>query len=274
MAEINNRVLAALLVVAIVVSLSGTLFSLNMIRTIPITPITGYAMYDSGTANISIQSVAAILVDPNYDSIAFESGYTKTGGGAGEYNCTMRVNGTSEDPQQWNSSECGGQWNSTWEDVNGPDGDGPTPIVVYNDGNTYVRLYADINTTATEILPCGDDALGWGGSGMFSWWFQDNESKSCNATTDNGRVANYTNWRNWLNVTPDGDLGVSGDNNDLACPCLNFTDLHDSLAIGFAISIPSHIDPSVIQNGERKILIGINATDKGSAVDACDGTMA
>jgi len=249
MAEISNRVLAALLVVAIVVSLGGTLFSLNKIRTIPIQPLTGFATDSYGRVNLSIESVAALNVDPA--RIDFGTGYTVTTSGEAN-NCTMWVNGTEGSPERYNSSDCRGEWNDTWTD-----GDNAKPIIIENSGNTYLKIEAMVNVSSLDVLPSPYTTDPWDGKGRFAWWSADNESTSCNDTTVNEASAtNFTNWMKWINVT-------KAPTTTELCPCLNSTSATNSLALGFMIQVPNSLTAGATAS-THDVNISIIGTDLGT----------
>jgi len=76
MAEISNRTLATLLVAAIVISLGGTIISLNKLAIyVPLDGPTGRAPSDTGTTSVTIQQqVSIILQDPPGSSVDFGTG--------------------------------------------------------------------------------------------------------------------------------------------------------------------------------------------------------
>ena len=103
--EISNKTLAMLLVAAIVVSLGGTLVSLNKLGEFRAGGITGFATEQSGTANLSItQTVAIYLSDSN---IQFGPGIVNTSITAYN-NATLLSNKTNARPLgtwDWTSAD-------------------------------------------------------------------------------------------------------------------------------------------------------------------------
>ncbi len=76
MEEISNKTLAILLIAAIVISLGGTLISLNRLARIRIPSITGFGTTDTAGVNLSITGVTE--VNWTTDDIYWESGTVTT----------------------------------------------------------------------------------------------------------------------------------------------------------------------------------------------------
>ncbi len=75
MADISNRTLATLLIAAIVVSLGGTLLSLNKLQS----GVTGRAQTDTGTTEVTVtQAVSIIITEPTNNIIDFGEGRVNT----------------------------------------------------------------------------------------------------------------------------------------------------------------------------------------------------
>jgi hypothetical protein len=85
--ELNNKSLAVFLLAAVVVSIGGTILSLNRMGSIHYT--TGYASTDYGTATLFINSSTEIYF--SIDSIDWGSGFVNSTSGA-EMNCTLNTN--------------------------------------------------------------------------------------------------------------------------------------------------------------------------------------
>lgn len=225
MAELSNRVLAGLLIVAIVVSLGGTLLSLNRIsKQIPFIPVTGYASNDAtGYANLSIYGVLSVAILNS--TIDFGTGYTEP-----DLNCTMWINGTKGAHDLYSdAATCGYNWDSTVWEVSGE-----TPIIIENDGTTYINVSVQSNATDSEFLPRIGSAGSFGNSGRIEQWYVNNETGSCNDTRY------YHNGKdpigNWTNVTKSAAAPT------IACVCLNATDTKDSMAMGLRVELPSDLD--------------------------------
>ncbi len=100
MSEVSNKTLSVLLIGAIIVSLGGTLISLNKINGVMrMQTITGMVGYDKGMANLSIQSQASLIF--TNDVVNFGSGYVSTTSNC--TNCTMNTTG-------YQSMCCRGDW--------------------------------------------------------------------------------------------------------------------------------------------------------------------
>lgn len=90
MSEISNRTLATLLVAAIVISLSGTIVSLNKLSDyVPLSGPTGRAPSDTGTTSVTVQqAVSIILQNPPGFSVDFGTGRVN----ASKAGCGVRAN--------------------------------------------------------------------------------------------------------------------------------------------------------------------------------------
>jgi len=153
MAEVSNRVLAALLIVAIVVSLGGTIISLNKLKQLSYPVLSGLATGDLekyGYVNISVLSKAVIYIDPTRSVIDFGTGFVNTTDSptVHGYNCTMYINGTYTNPEHYNQQSnegCAGNWSGDWASK-------AKPIVVENRGSTYLNVTMQANETASNEL--------------------------------------------------------------------------------------------------------------------------
>lgn len=168
--EITNKTLAMFLVAAVVVSIAGTVISLNRLGSLQYT--TGYASSDQGTATVYVNSTTDILF--TIDSINWGEGYVNASVGA-PLNCTL-------DSENTKSAGC---IRFTQNNVG---------LILLNDGNTYpaVRLYSNVN---------GTDMFGaqttYGGS-QLQYKVTNNETNSCTSVP----VSTYTD----VNETNPGTL--------------------------------------------------------------------
>lgn len=127
MDDISNRTVVLLLVVAIVVSLGGTMISLSKISSMGITgAATGSA---AGTTNVTITSVTTL--EFKVQGLDFGSGNVYSNCS----NCNMTSNGT------WTGGCCGGSWAAT-----------DHPLVIENTGNTNVDLWLNSTKNNSELL--------------------------------------------------------------------------------------------------------------------------
>ena len=97
--DINNKTLATLLVVAIIVSIGGTLISLNRLSKFGGIGVTGFATSGTAKVNLSVTSSTGITVT---QAIDFGSGYADTA-----TNCTMESNLSSGARPD---TDCKGDW--------------------------------------------------------------------------------------------------------------------------------------------------------------------
>jgi len=159
--DISNRSLAFLLVVAIVVSLGGTMISLNRLNQLG---FTGMASSNTpqGTANLSINSSLVLTFLTN--NVDFGVGYTNDSG-AGVEQCIIDTNGTNP------SGDCVG-FNSNVQ-----------PFELRNDGNKDLTVQISSDKNAASFLG--------GTSPVFQYFIEDNTSESGSCTTPSP-----TSWTN------------------------------------------------------------------------------
>jgi hypothetical protein len=154
--EISNKTLAVLLIVAIALSLGGTLVSLNRLSSVMNNPgITGYAA-GTGIANVSVTSNAAIRFSVSV--LNFGTGYTNS---SIQQTCSMSSNnasGYSDGP-----SVC----------VNFTAAANLRSLVIENYGN--INLSVTLNSTANASTMFGGPL----NLQKFRYWVQENETTSC-----------------------------------------------------------------------------------------------
>lgn len=136
--DLSNKALALILVAAIVVSLGGTLVSLDKLSSLG--GITGYATTtDTGTAQLTINGSVVITFVNN--SIDWGTGYTNTTGAGIQY-CEMDSEGTMGANCTDFTTVSDGFW-------------------IRNDGNVNVTLELLSNTTAAQFLGGTSPELQW-----------------------------------------------------------------------------------------------------------------
>lgn len=170
--DISNKTLMWLLILAIVVSLWGTMTSLSKLRTIT---ITGAATNTSSAiANLSVSQNIGIIF--SVDQAQWGSGYVNQSIAS---NCSLTNNGS-------NSAAC-----ANFNVVN-------TPLVIENVGN--------VNFTTVYLKSDKDPATFLSGASFsnFTWLIAFNESNSCSALYD-------TTWT-VVNSSPTGYGSVICDN--------------------------------------------------------------
>ncbi len=151
--EISNKTLAMLLVAAIVVSLGGTLVSLNRLGEVG---VSGYATQQSGLANLTIESEVGIYLD---DALIFFGSGALNGSLADSDQAILESNSTNSYPN--------GTWDWTTADNFG----------LRNTGNV------EANVTVTA-----EDPSVWIGTNAAAWIAVTNgeTGKSNACTTDLG----------------------------------------------------------------------------------------
>jgi hypothetical protein len=132
--DINNKTLATLLVIAIIVSIGGTLISLNRLSKFGGFGVTGFATEGTAKVNLSVTSASGITVT---QAIDFGSGYATT-----STNCTMESNLTSGS----RGANCNGEWANEITDA------AKRYIIVQNTGNTQGNLTINASANASSWI--------------------------------------------------------------------------------------------------------------------------
>ena len=203
--EISNRALAILLIVAIAISLGGTIVSLNRLSIVRVPIATGLASTDTGTATINITSTASLIFTTA--TVAFGNGWVN--GSAGTF-CRMTAEGGGTGIV---SSECE-DWTA-----------GKAALVLENNGNVNVSVDIQVNATGTEFL---------GSGGIFEYAVNESEAGSCGITGSYLNASTNASDETWFSVTvADADTGV----------CENFeTTGADTLYVHLRLNISSTSD--------------------------------
>ena len=154
MEEVSNRTIAALLIVAMVISLSGTFLSLSKLNAVQSGSFTGFATNPAGTAKLNLTSTTSIKFDVQV--INWSDGYLN---GSINQNCNLSTTGYA------------GAYTSSCVNFASPK---PGPLVIENDGNRNVNI----------TVQAGQDPGTWIGgtapSAAGAWIkSSDNESGSC-----------------------------------------------------------------------------------------------
>lgn len=120
---VSNKTLASLLVVAIVLSLSGTLVSINRLSV-----ISGFATSDAlGNVSLQINSTVSLRMSAGTSNISFGSGVVSSNP------CTL-------DTDDGTTIGCDG---FTAQDQG---------FIVYNDGNTPLTVTLDVNQNSSSLI--------------------------------------------------------------------------------------------------------------------------
>ncbi len=218
MSEVSNRTLAALLVVAIVVSLGGTFVSLGRLGSLKgAAGITGMQTYqDTGKVNVTItQDLTIFAVE---DNIWFGEGRVNTT--ASTY-ADLWSNGTSI------------FWvNYTQYLPERADADADY-IIIQNDGNQHVNVSVWTNQNATEYLcsglagPSFDSCYA---AALYKYWTVQNETGSCDAAQDEAD-----------SETPTDFLGNGDTQQQNVCGQLRNVEAADSVRLYAYLRIPDSV---------------------------------
>jgi hypothetical protein len=226
MVEIQNKTLAGLMVVAIVISLVGTFGSiskLNQINTFP--GITGMGVTHGNVTITVSQNLDVSFVDGTVD---FGTGYVNQSGAA--TSCTMIVNYTGSVDTRYDANDaggCGGDW-STFEEGT------EDALRIENIGNTNAKINVTSNATAATLL---------GGTAPVLKWVTENyEATSCKSGMAPATYQDITTVETTL------------------CDNLSYLLHENSISLGFLITIDENT--TMIEAGEAKV----NITLEGIAV--------
>jgi hypothetical protein len=152
--EISNRALAILLISAIVVSLGGTLISLN--RLSRLSAMTGFITNPQGTAQVNVSQTAALQFSISNLNFGIGSVNTTTGGNA----CSMASGNNSAGYK-----------------------DGVTRCIDFNEANTFNSLeienYGNRNLTLTLNSNKNADTFIGGTNPGFKFYVTNNETNAC-----------------------------------------------------------------------------------------------
>ena len=173
MEDISNRTIAVLIVAAIVISIGGTIISLNKISG-GLIRITGKATTDTASVGLDLQSLAE--VNFTTDTISWGTGNVV----AGKSQCRLDSYSSSID-----SVNCSGFTPQ------------PNGLVLENIGNKNVSLNISFEKTAEDFIGISAAQLKWNVSDL--------ESGSCG----DWKVTQG----NWINVSNTSDVEVCGATN-------------------------------------------------------------
>jgi hypothetical protein len=205
--EFSNKTLAWLVVATIVVSLAGTLISVNRITQGP----TGFATANAtGNATVSISSVTQL----NFVVSAVDFGAGQVWGNVTTgYHCNLTINGTQAITK---TAGCNG-FNSS---------NTAGPLVLENTGNTPLNVTLNFSANATNFIG-GGGGINPGPS--FKFLMSENETTSCPGL--NGTLAV------WTEVNESQNYRVC---QGATANMLQYGSATDTLSIGISISIPSN----------------------------------
>ena len=135
--EDTNKTLALLLVAAIVVSLGGTIISLDRIGQLS---ITGFATSNqTGIVQFNITSATTLTLTQS--TIDFGNGFVNSTCN----NCTMWTNSSTSGTNYSNATCCLGEWYPL-------DSDADTGIYFKNQGNTNLSIQLNFSANASAFI--------------------------------------------------------------------------------------------------------------------------
>ncbi|RME31128.1 hypothetical protein D6789_03725 [Candidatus Woesearchaeota archaeon] len=230
--DLSNKSLALILVAAIVVSLGGTLVSMNRLNKLQAPIFTGFATGSdtaTGLTNLTIESNLAITINhpSSANRIDFGAGYVDGTGGGIQY-CFIDTNGTNA--TDTGTNHCKGFNNVTvnyWNDstqATHPDNE-IGAFKIRNDGNKDVRLNISVNNDKDSFIG--------GTNPEFAGWIDYNNTNNSGETACTGNQRNFTSWTNF---TTSPGIGVCGN--------FNFEDsAADYLYLHVRVGIPEDAAP-------------------------------
>jgi len=165
--EETNKTLALLLVAAIVVSLGGTIVSLNKLGQIQLGALTGRAT-DTSPGYVQLNVTSETTITFTRATINFGNGYVNSTCN----NCTMNTNSTTSGTNYTNTQCCINEWKNP-----GSDKEADTGLWIQNQGNTNLTLNLDFDKTAATFIG------GSSPSPEFQWIvINDSSARSCTGT--------------------------------------------------------------------------------------------
>ena len=199
--DFSNKTLALLLVVTLVISMTGTLLSLNRLESFNYNPlqVSGRLGSDIGNVTLQINQSASLIFQIN--TINFGSGLVNASGGF--VNCTLN----SEGIVQYVPANCVGFNNVT------------QGLVLMNDGNRNLSVTLQSNVNSSDFI--GGIV---GGGPQFAWNITNNETGACQT----GLFKYNATWQP-VNKTPDVVT---------ICTDMNWQDSADTFLIHVQVRIP------------------------------------
>lgn len=149
MDELSNKTIATLLVIAIVISLTGTFFAINGITRVT-NIITGTATTGTGQADVNITDRTSITL--NQTQVNFSSGYRNDSVVPLGSNCNLSSSDFTV-PSCW--------INTTAYD--------PRDIILENNGNRYVRITINSTNYSRAFAACSVRTTIDGGSSNYTF---------------------------------------------------------------------------------------------------------
>ena len=197
--EISNKTLAWLVMATIIVSIGGTIISLNKLEQ----GIAGYATSNAtGTASVTVSTQTVLRFAAGTSSMDFGTGSADSS--SGNHTCNMSVNGSTG--LNTNQFGCNG-FNSA---VTGG------AFVLENAGTTLMNVTLNFSSNASTFIG------GVNYAPLLQYAISENETGSCGAIN--------ATLMGWTSVVQQAVIPI--------CTNLNFSDTRDSLMIGIKIAVP------------------------------------
>ena len=213
MSAVSNRIVAGLLLLAIVVSVVGTFVSVGRISSlrIPLLSITGFVA-GSGITNVTIDSAVGVTVSDSV--INFGNGYYSSA-------CTSGfavLNGTLMNSTCWRNTTATASNN--WD----------ASHVIENTGTTNFELNASTsNPSSAEGWLCSNSNCPLTTTAALFLYSSNNESNSCGGTLFAPQLLN--------------DTATMNGNNTRLCSNMNYQDNQNSLNLTASIIVPKDASP-------------------------------
>jgi len=138
--EETNKSLALLLVAAIIVSLGGTIVSLNKLGQLQLATVTG-RVADTGTGYVQLNVTSQTTITFQQTTIDFGNGYVN----ASCNNCTMYTNSSTSGENYSNIACCLGNWYPLTVSSD-------TGLYFQNEGNTDLTVNLNVSADADTFI--------------------------------------------------------------------------------------------------------------------------
>jgi len=219
MQQISNKTLSFLLIVAIVVSVAGTMVSVYRLSVFKAQQrpgdVAGFASSAAGTASVTLVGFGSIVINSNVD---FGSGTQSTN----ISNLTSLTTETADNYATFNNCS-----EDIWDQAADCRG-----IEIENDGAVTINVSMQASSNASTFFS------GNSSQALFQYFTADgNRSKEKNSSCFPRSGSNinvspwgYPNLRNWTNITTDSVP---------ICANLSFTNSNDTITVELNITIPA-----------------------------------
>lgn len=206
--DVSNKTLALFLIAAMVISIGGTLISLNNMNRLT-TPgkigLTGFATNETGNITLEISKIASIRFAQA--TLDWGSGYVDPSDGSNT--CVMETNGSG-----WNNASC-----IDFSAVS-------SHLILENNGSLFVEVELEFSDNPTSLFGSNTNAI-------LQYNVSNSESGSCAFVAD---IATAVGWNNTVTAY-----------NPIVCTNLSYVDSKDTLAIEFKVGFNTSIQQKAYQ---------------------------